>query len=135
MIADNKGLRDRIDEYRRDHVLFRLQCGRFEEQLAATAHDIERVIRDSKHIFEEREDIAARIQELRDLADEEQKAYMAQCRELNGVLQAFDEIEAKPSAIGVQLDFADVFGNMTEEQEEELQKKIVKGGGGWRGWR
>lgn len=68
-----------------------------------------------------------RIGEMKTVSDDEQKSYMAQCRELNAVLQAFEQSEKGLHAGKTMYDGHDHVGVMTSEQEEELQRKIVRG--------
>jgi len=126
-ITENKNLRIAINELRFERAHFKEAYQKVESELRAVDTEIERVVSDSKGLFEERLQLLQKITEMKLVSDEEQKNYMAQCRELNAVLQAFEQSEKNMHAGKLMYDLQEHLGAMTSEQEEELQRKIVRG--------
>jgi uncharacterized coiled-coil DUF342 family protein len=87
--------------------------------------DIHRIANESQAWLSERSEYVERIEDLKRLADTGQEEFLAQCRELKQVMRAFDSMEER---LGKgEFEIPNHMGSMTAEQEEDLQKKVVKG--------
>ena len=87
--------------------------------------EIHRIVGESQSWLSERSEYVERIEDLKRLADTGQEEFLAQCRELKQVMRAFDSMEERLSK--GEFEIPNHMGSMTAEQEEDLQKKVVKG--------
>mmetsp|Transcript_35902 Transcript_35902/g.88341 ORF Transcript_35902/g.88341 Transcript_35902/m.88341 type:complete len:644 (+) Transcript_35902:28-1959(+) len=124
-IADNKKARNEINELRRERKRFKQLMGGNKGRSQAIHQQIKEIVAESQAWLEERAEYAAHIEELQHSADTAQEEFFAQCRELKHVMRAFDSMEERLSK--GEFDMPNHMGNMTAEQEEDLQKKVVKG--------
>lgn len=124
-IAENKKARAEINELRRERKRFKQLMSQHKNRLQAVERQVSEVVAESQAYLEERAEYGARIEELQHSSDTAQEEFYAQCRELKHVIRAFDLMEEKLSKGDESL--PSVMGNMTAEQEEDLQKKVVKG--------
>jgi len=125
-VTENKKTRSQINEYRLEQAYFKQAYSKAEASLKNINTDIENIVSESTAVFDQRTEVLDRIANLKQVADEEQKQYMMQCRELNSVLQAFEESEGHLSKVRTALG-GDELGNMSSQQDIELNRKIVKG--------
>ena len=125
LISENKKARWNINELRRERRRFKQLMAQVKNRTTTCERRVKEVVADSHQTLEERGDFAARIENLQHSADAEQDEFLAQCRELKQVIRAFNAMEEKLSrGDGAMPDHT---GNMTCEQEEELQKQVSKG--------
>ena len=124
-IAENKKARAEINELRRERKRFKQLMSQHKNRLMTVERQVSEVVAESQAYLEERAEYGARIEELQHSSDTAQEEFYAQCRELKHVIRAFDLMEEKLSKGDESL--PSVMGNMTAEQEEDLQKKVVKG--------
>jgi len=124
-IAENKKARGEINELRRERKRFKQLMAQYKNRLIAAERQVSEVVADSQAFLEERAEYGARIEDLQHASDAMQQEFLEQCRELKHVIRAFDMMEEKLSKGDESL--PSVMGNMTAEQEEDLQKKVVKG--------
>ncbi|KAJ1489387.1 hypothetical protein T484DRAFT_2019161 [Baffinella frigidus] len=124
-ISENKKARWNINELRRERRRFKELMSQVKNRTTSCEKKVSEVVAGSHALLAERGEFAGRIEELQHGVDQEQDEFLAQCRELKQVIRAFDAMEQKLSrGDGVMPDHT---GNMTCEQEEELQKKVSKG--------
>ena len=124
-IAENKKARAEINELRRERKRFKQLMAQYKNRTLAAERQVSEVVADSQAYLEERAEYGARIEDLQHTSDTMQQEFLEQCRELKHVIRAFDMMEEKLSKGDESL--PSVMGNMTAEQEEDLQKKVVKG--------
>jgi len=124
-IAENKIARAEVNELRRERKRFKQLMSQCKNRIAFVERRVSEVVAESQAYLEERAEYGARIEELQHSSDAAQEEFYAQCRELKHVIRAFDMMEERLSKGDDSL--PSVMGNMTAEQEEDLQKKVVKG--------
>ena len=124
-IAENKKARAEINELRRERKRFKQLMLLCKNRLVAVERRVSEIVAEAQADLEERAEYGVRIEELQHSSDTSQEEFYAQCRELKHVIRAFDMMEDKLSKGDESL--PSVMGNMTAEQEEDLQKKVVKG--------
>ena len=124
-VAENKKARSEINELRRERKRFKQIMSQHRHRMQTVERQIGDVVAESQAFLDERAEYNGRIEELQHNSDQAQEEFYAQCRELKHVIRAFDLMEEKLSKGDES--FPSVGGNMTAEQEEDLQKKVVKG--------
>uniref|UniRef100_A0A6U2J1Z8 ODAD1 central coiled coil region domain-containing protein n=1 Tax=Hemiselmis andersenii TaxID=464988 RepID=A0A6U2J1Z8_HEMAN len=124
-ISDNKKAREEINELRRERRRFKQLMAQNKGKLVSIQQQVREVVSESQAWLEERGEYASAIEELQHGADTAQEEFFAQCRELKHVMRAFDSMEDRLNK--GEFDLPNHMGNMTAEQEEDLQKKVVKG--------
>ena len=124
-IAENKRARAEINELRRERRRFKQVLSSYTNRYQEVEKEIHRIVAESQTWLQERSEYVDRIEDLKRVADTGQEEFLAQCRELKQVMRAFDSMEERLSK--GEFEIPNHMGSMTAEQEEDLQKKVVKG--------
>lgn len=124
-IANNKTARGQINELRRERKRFKQLMAQYKSRMSNVERQVQQVVGDSQGWLEERQEYVTRIEDLQNQSDSAQEEFLSQCRELKHVVRAFDAMEERLRRGEVAM--PNHMGNMTAEQEEDLQKKVVKG--------
>ncbi len=124
-ISENKRARADINELRRERRRFKQVLNQCTNRYEEVDKQVHRIVAESQTWLQERAEYVDRIDDLKRVADTGQEEFLAQCRELKQVMRAFDSMEERLSK--GEFEIPNHMGSMTAEQEEDLQKKVVKG--------
>lgn len=87
MLAQNKALRQKIDEYRRERVIFDSIYKKLERELHEKKKEMAVIIEDSKRAYQERDKAAAEMAALQLRADKEKTDFEGEFKELGDMIR------------------------------------------------
>eukprot|EP00297_Palpitomonas_bilix_P000891 CAMPEP_0113874464 /NCGR_PEP_ID=MMETSP0780_2-20120614/4349_1 /TAXON_ID=652834 /ORGANISM="Palpitomonas bilix" /LENGTH=551 /DNA_ID=CAMNT_0000860241 /DNA_START=138 /DNA_END=1793 /DNA_ORIENTATION=+ /assembly_acc=CAM_ASM_000599 len=119
-LAQNKRLRDEIDNLRRERVIFDGVYRKLEKELQENKKEMANIVETSNIAYEARDQAHHEMNVLRAMADKEQMAFEAEWRELGKQIE--DEKKQRESVHS-----KDGRGELGTEEEGKLKKKIAKG--------
>jgi len=131
-LANNRNLRERIENSRRDRVVFDGIYKKLERQLHDKKKDLALVIERSNEAYEFRDKAQSEMQVLKSQADKKQQDFEEKFHHLGEVIE--QERTARDLAAGVVPgDSMGTFGdsehrgNLSIDQEQNIKKKVAKG--------
>uniref|UniRef100_A0A7S0EMC5 ODAD1 central coiled coil region domain-containing protein n=1 Tax=Hanusia phi TaxID=3032 RepID=A0A7S0EMC5_9CRYP len=120
-LSSNKHLREKIDNLRRERVVFDGVYTRLEKELAEKKEEMQKIVEVSNAAYDARERANQEMEALRNQAEQEQKAFEAEWNELGKLI----EHDAKMKEYMKQREKA-LKSGVDMEDEEKLRKKILK---------
>ena len=95
-LGQNKALRKKIDEYRRERVVFDGIYKKLERELHEKKKEMAAIIEDSKNAYQARDKSQAELMALQQNADKERLAFESEFKEMGEMIKAQqDEVERK----------------------------------------
>ena len=124
-LANNKKLRETIDDLRRERIVFDNVYKKMEKELSKKKSAIAYTIELSNQSYEQRDSYQLDIATIEQANRKEQEDFDGQIDELN---QALDEVAKKEAAAGKKDKSGKIFpsGSMTSEEEEVMKNKLKK---------
>jgi len=124
-LANNKKLRETIDDLRRERIVFDNVYKKMEKELSKKKSAIAYTIELSNQSYEQRDSYQLDIATIEQANRKEQEDFDGQMDELN---QALDEAARKEATIGKKDKSGKIFpsGSMTSEEEEVMKNKLKK---------
>ena len=86
-LAENKILRQKIDDYRRERVIFDGIYKKLERELHEKRREMAVIIEDSKNAYQARDKAAAEMAALQERADKEKAEFEAEFKELGDLIR------------------------------------------------
>lgn len=86
-LSQNKNLRQRIDEYRRERVVFDVIYKKLERELHEKKKEMAAIIEDSKNAYQARDKSQSEMQALQQHADKEKSEFESEFRELGDLIK------------------------------------------------
>ena len=86
-LAHNKELRQRIDEYRRERVVFDVIYKKLERELHEKKKEMAAIIEDSKNAYQSRDKSQAEMQKLQSQADKEREEFEREFKDLGDLIK------------------------------------------------
>ena len=120
-LSSNKHLREKIDNLRRERVVFDGVYTRLEKELAEKKEEMHKIVEVSNAAYDARERANQEMEALKNQAEQEQKAFEAEWNELGKLI----EHDAKMKEYMKQREKA-LKSGVDMEDEEKLRKKILK---------
>ena len=125
-LAHNRGLRDRIDNLRRERLVFDQIYRKLEKELAEKKKEMARIIEVSNRAYESRDSALNEMAALKAQAEKEQAAFEQEWRELGKLIEQDrkmkDFVKARDGGTG-----ATIRDHMSPEQESKLRRKVIRG--------
>jgi len=129
-LGQNKALRQKIDEYRRERVVFDGIYKKLEKELHEKKKEMAAIIEDSKNAYQARDKSQAELLALQQNADKERAAFESEFREMGDLIKAQQaEVERK------RLEQFDQPGGNDGTLSEKTQKNggAITDGSSWSG--
>ena len=124
-LGQNKALRQKIDEYRRERVVFDGIYKKLERELHEKRKEMAAIIEDSKNAYQARDKSQTELLALQQNADKERAAFESEFKEMGDMIRAQQaEVEKKRLE---QFDRKDDDSNMKSTKKEAGGKAITDG--------
>jgi len=129
-LANNKRLRENIDNLRRERLVFDQIYKKLEKELAEKKKEMARIIEISNKAYEARDAAQAEMAALKQQADKEQQEFEQEWKELGKMIEQDRKMKDFMKKEREKLSMAEHRGEMTVEQEASLKKKVLRGNWG-----
>ncbi|KAL1504879.1 hypothetical protein AB1Y20_008649 [Prymnesium parvum] len=129
-LANNKRLRENIDNLRRERLVFDQIYKKLEKELAEKKKEMARIIEISNKAYEARDAAQAEMAALKQQADKEQQEFEQEWKELGKMIEQDRKMKDFMKKEREKLSLAEHRGDMTVEQETNLKKKVLRGNWG-----
>ena len=124
-IAHNKKLRGRIDNLRRERLVYDQIHKKLEKELESKKEEMKGIVEISEAAYESRENALAEMTQLKQQADQEQSLFESEWKDL-GKLQDHDR-RMKDFTKGVNREAEEKRIEMAAEEEQKIRKRVIKG--------
>jgi len=129
-LANNKRLRENIDNLRRERLVFDQIYKKLEKELAEKKKEMARIIEISNKAYEARDAAQAEMSALKSQADKEQQEFEQEWKELGKMIEQDRKMKDFMKKEREKLSQQEHRGDMTVEQEASLKKKVLRGNWG-----
>lgn len=129
-LANNKRLRENIDNLRRERLVFDQIYKKLEKELAEKKKEMARIIEISNKAYEARDAAQAEMAALKQQADKEQQEFETEWKELGKMIEQDRKMKDFMKKEREKLSLQEHRGDMTVEQEQTLKKKVLRGNWG-----
>ena len=129
-LANNKRLRENIDNLRRERLVYDQIYKKLEKELAEKKKEMARIIEISNKAYEARDAAQSEMQALKAQADKEQSDFEAEWKELGKMIEQDRKMKDFMKKEREKLSQQEHRGDMTVEQEQSLKKKVLRGNWG-----
>ena len=129
-LANNKRLRENIDNLRRERLVFDQIYKKLEKELAEKKKEMARIIEISNKAYEARDAAQSEMSALKNQADKEQQEFEAEWKELGKMIEQDRKMKDFMKKEREKLSQQEHRGDMTVEQEASLKKKVLRGNWG-----
>lgn len=129
-LANNKRLRENIDNLRRERLVFDQIYKKLEKELAEKKKEMARIIEISNKAYEARDAAQAEMAALKQQADKEQQEFEQEWKELGKMIEQDRKMKDFMKKEREKLSMQEHRGDMTVEQEQSLKKKVLRGNWG-----
>ena len=129
-LANNKRLRENIDNLRRERLVFDQIYRKLEKELAEKKKEMARIIEISNKAYEARDAAQSEMSALKAQADKEQEDFEREWKELGKMIEQDRKMKDFMKKEREKLSAQEHRGDMTVEQEQSLKKKVLRGNWG-----
>jgi len=129
-LANNKRLRENIDNLRRERLVFDQIYRKLEKELAEKKKEMARIIEISNKAYEARDAAQSEMSALKLQADKEQEDFEREWKELGKMIEQDRKMKDFMKKEREKLSQQEHRGDMTVEQEQSLKKKVLRGNWG-----
>jgi len=129
-LANNKRLRQNIDNLRRERLVFDQIYRKLEKELAEKKKEMARIIEISNKAYEARDAAQSEMSALKAQADKEQEDFEREWKELGKMIEQDRKMKDFMKKEREKLSQQEHRGEMTVEQEQSLKKKVLRGNWG-----
>jgi len=129
-LANNKRLRQNIDNLRRERLVFDQIYRKLEKELAEKKKEMARIIEISNKAYEARDAAQSEMAALKAQADKEQEDFEREWKELGKMIEQDRKMKDFMKKEREKLSQQEHRGEMTVEQEQSLKKKVLRGNWG-----
>lgn len=129
-LANNKRLRENIDNLRRERLVYDQIYKKLEKELAEKKKEMARIIEISNKAYEARDAAQSEMSALKSQADKEQNEFEAEWKELGKMIEQDRKMKDFMKKEREKLSQQEHRGDMTVEQEQSLKKKVLRGNWG-----
>ena len=129
-LANNKRLRENIDNLRRERLVFDQIYRKLEKELAEKKKEMARIIEISNKAYEARDAAQSEMSALKSQADKEQEDFEREWKELGKMIEQDRKMKDFMKKEREKLSQQEHRGEMTVEQEQSLKKKVLRGNWG-----
>jgi chromosome segregation ATPase len=129
-LANNKRLRENIDNLRRERLVFDQIYRKLEKELAEKKKEMARIIEISNKAYEARDAAQGEMAALKSQADKEQDDFEREWKELGKMIEQDRKMKDFMKKEREKLSQQEHRGDMTVEQEQSLKKKVLRGNWG-----
>jgi len=129
-LANNKRLRENIDNLRRERLVFDQIYRKLEKELAEKKKEMARIIEISNKAYEARDAAQSEMAALKSQADKEQDDFEREWKELGKMIEQDRKMKDFMKKEREKLSQQEHRGDMTVEQEQSLKKKVLRGNWG-----
>jgi chromosome segregation ATPase len=129
-LANNKRLRENIDNLRRERLVFDQIYHKLEKELAEKKKEMARIIEISNKAYEARDAAQSEMAALKAQADKEQEEFEREWKELGKMIEQDRKMKDFMKKEREKLSQQEHRGDMTVEQEQSLKKKVLRGNWG-----
>ena len=129
-LANNKRLRENIDNLRRERLVYDQIYKKLEKELAEKKKEMARIIEISNKAYEARDAAQSEMQALKAQADKEQSDFEAEWKERGKMIEQDRKMKDFMKKEREKLSQQEHRGDMTVEQEQSLKKKVLRGNWG-----
>ena len=129
-LANNKRLRENIDNLRRERLVFDQIYRKLEKELAEKKKEMARIIEISNKAYEARDAAQSEMAALKSQADKEQEDFEREWKELGKMIEQDRKMKDFMKKEREKLSQQEHRGDMTVEQEQSLKKKVLRGNWG-----
>jgi len=129
-LANNKRLRENIDNLRRERLVYDQIYKKLEKELAEKKKEMARIIEISNKAYEARDASQSEMSALKSQADKEQQDFEQEWKELGKMIEQDRKMKDFMKKEREKLSQQEHRGDMTVEQEQSLKKKVLRGNWG-----
>jgi len=129
-LANNKRLRENIDNLRRERLVYDQIYKKLEKELAEKKKEMARIIEISNKAYEARDAAQSEMSALKSQADKEQQDFEQEWKELGKMIEQDRKMKDFMKKEREKLSQQEHRGDMTVEQEQSLKKKVLRGNWG-----
>jgi len=129
-LANNKKLRENIDNLRRERLVFDQIYNKLEKELGDKKKEMARIIEISNRAYEARDNAQAEMATLKSQADKEQSEFEDEWKELGKMIEQDRKMKDFMKKEREKLSMQEHRGEMSIDEEQKLKKKVLKGNWG-----